>query len=215
MTSSLKKTKQIKDELFDVDVTPQFHFFPPTMNKDEVLSARVPVGTKAALTLLAQRSKKKLPAFLNMLYEAVLESESVKVEPTAVVPGPHKMKRLEYLLPDFLEKPARQRAEQLDFKLAGWVSYMVQAAVMREPVLTNKELEAVRESNRELAAVGRNLNQIARAINEEVASGRKLTASGLLRLQSLQEVNASVAELREKIDQLVIARNRAWGNEQD
>ena len=185
------------------------------MNKDEVLSARVPVGTKAALTLLAQRSKKKLPAFLNMLYEAVLESESVKVEPTVVVPGPHKMKRLEYLLPDFLEKPARQRAEQLDFKLAGWVSYMVQAAVMREPVLTNKELEAVREANRELAAVGRNLNQIARAINEELASGRKLTASGLLRQQSLQEVNASVAQLREKIDQLVISRNRAWGNEQD
>ena len=185
------------------------------MNKDEVLSARVPVGTKAALTVLAQRSEKRLPAFLNMLYQAVLESESVTVEPAAVVPGPHKMKRLEYLLPDFLEKPARQRAEQLDFKLAGWVSYMVQAAVMREPVLTNKELEAVRESNRELAAVGRNLNQIARVINEEVASGRKLTASGLLRLQSLQEVNASVAELREKIDQLVVARNRAWGNEQD
>ena len=185
------------------------------MNKDEVLSARVPVGTKAALTVLAQRMEKKLPAFLNMLYEAVLESESVRVEPAAVVPGSHKMKRLEYLLPDFLEKPARQRAEQLDFKLAGWVSYMVQSAVMREPVLTNRELEAVREANRDLAAVGRNLNQIARAINEEVASGRKLTASGLLRLQKLQEVNDSVVELREKINQLVTARNRAWGNEQD
>ena len=185
------------------------------MNKDEVLSARVPVGTKAALTVLAQRMEKKLPAFLNMLYEAVMESESVRVEPAAVVPGSHKMKRLEYLLPDFLEKPARQRAEQLDFKLAGWVSYMVQSAVMREPVLTNRELEAVREANRELAAVGRNLNQIARAINEEVASGRKLTASGLLRLQKLQEVNDSVVELREKINQLVTARNRAWGNEQD
>ena len=185
------------------------------MNKDEVLSARVPVGTKAALTVLAQRMEKKLPVFLNMLYEAVLESESVRVEPAAVVPGSHKMKRLEYLLPDFLEKPARQRAEQLDFKLAGWVSYMVQSAVMREPVLTNRELEAVREANRELAAVGRNLNQIARAINEEVASGRKLTASGLLRLQKLQEVNDSVVELREKINQLVTARNRAWGNEQD
>lgn len=186
-----------------------------TMSKDEVLSVRVPLGTKAALTVLAERSKKKLPAFLNMLYEAVLESESVRVEPSAVVPGPHKMKRLEYLLPDFLEKPARQRAEQLDFKLAGWVSYMVQSAVMREPVLTNRDLEAVREANRELAAVGRNLNQIARAINEEVASGRKLTTSGLLRLQKLQEVNDSVGELREKIHQLVIARNRAWGNEQD
>lgn len=159
------------------------------MNKDEVLSARVPAGYKGSAYLAGPAQRRSCQLFLNMLYEAVLESESVKVEPTAVVPGPHKMKRLEYLLPDFLEKPARQRAEQLDFKLAGWVSYMVQAAVMREPVLTNKELEAVRESNRELAAVGRNLNQIARAINEEVASGRKLTASGLLRLQSLQEVN--------------------------
>ena len=34
-------------------------------------------------------------------------------------------------------------------------------------------------------------------------------------MQTLQEVNVSVAELREKIDQLVIARNRARENEQD
>lgn len=65
---------------------------------------------------------------------------------------------------------------------AGWTLAVVLAALYKEPVLTDGEVTALRESNRELAAIGRNLNQVARALNIEFRESDKLKREAIERL---------------------------------
>ncbi|MCV0267914.1 MobC family plasmid mobilization relaxosome protein [Pseudomonas aeruginosa] len=46
------------------------------------------------------------------------------------------------------------------------------------PVLTDEEVNTVRESCRQLGAIGRNLNQVARALNIEFRESDKLKQEG-------------------------------------
>ncbi|PMR77774.1 plasmid mobilization relaxosome protein MobC [Billgrantia endophytica] len=63
-----------------------------------------------------------------------------------------------------------------------WLTALVLAELHREPVLTDDEISALRESNRELAAIGRNLNQVARAINIEFRESEKLKQDAIEKL---------------------------------
>jgi len=55
----------------------------------------------------------------------------------------------------------RAKAEGFTSRTA-WLTAVAMANLNREPVLTESEIQALRTSNRELAAIGRNLNQIAK-----------------------------------------------------
>lgn len=63
-----------------------------------------------------------------------------------------------------------------------WATAVLRAALHREPVLTDSEIAALRESNRQLAAIGRNLNQVARALNIEFRESDKLKREAIERL---------------------------------
>ena len=79
---------------------------------------------------------------------------------------------------------------------AGWVVRAVRAALTREPELGAEELRVLGESNRELLAIGRNLNQIARRLNEGQEQQARAVTVGL------------VEELRAAIDRHVAAVHR-------
>lgn len=49
---------------------------------------------------------------------------------------------------------------------AGWIVRVVRSALTREPQFGDHEIEALTQSNFQLLAIGRNLNQIARRLNE-------------------------------------------------
>ena len=59
----------------------------------------------------------------------------------------------------------RKMAKQEGTTGPGWVRKLVRAALFRAPQFSPEEMNALRESNRELAAIGRNLNQIAHHLN--------------------------------------------------
>lgn len=48
-----------------------------------------------------------------------------------------------------------------------WAASVVRAALHHDAVLSDGEVDALREASREIAAIGRNLNQIARALNAD------------------------------------------------
>ena len=96
-------------------------------------------------------------------------------------------------------------------KSAQWVSSLVQSSLMTTPVLTDQEVEVVSWANRELAAVGRNLNQIARSMNRAELIGESFSKDEVLTLEGINQVNASVSKLRDMMLRLVAARHRAWG----
>lgn len=55
-----------------------------------------------------------------------------------------------------------------------WATTLLLSTLKNEPVLTDKEIKELRTSNRQLAAIGRNINQIAKALNMEKDSDQQI-----------------------------------------
>lgn len=85
-----------------------------------------------------------------------------------------------------------------------WISSLVQVNLMQQPVLTDVELLKLEENIRELAALGRNLNQIAKALNAAFHETDRLKLEHLLRLRDAIQAN------RDTINELVRASRGAW-----
>jgi hypothetical protein len=60
-----------------------------------------------------------------------------------------------------------------------WLTNLVMSVLNGDPVLTDVEVNTLRASNRELAAIGRNLNQVARAINIDFREGNQIAVSAI------------------------------------
>lgn len=131
------------------------------------------------------------------------------------LPGDIDPERLEFRLPKFLKDAVRKRAEAEGMKSAQWVAALVQSSLMKTPVLNDSEIEVVSWANRELAAVGRNLNQIARSMNRAELVGENFKKDEVLTLEGIREVDAKIKKLRAMLLRLVAARHRAWGVDND
>lgn len=115
--------------------------------------------------------------------------------------------RLTVRLPAFVREAAAKRAAARSLRVTPWVAALVQSHVAATPVLTEAELQVVEASNRELAAIGRNINQIARALNEAHFETERV------RLDRLAELSEKIESTREAIRGLVRASRNAWGAE--
>lgn len=97
----------------------------------------------------------------------------------------------------------RARAEGYPSRTT-WTTALVLATLYREPVLTDTEITALRESNRELAAIGRNLNQIAKALNIEFRNSDKMTLEAVLALKK------QIDQQREEVAVLLNKNMNRW-----
>lgn len=89
---------------------------------------------------------------------------------------------------------------------AGWTTAVVLAALYREPVFTDAEVAALRESNRELAAIGRNLNQVARALNIEFGESDKL------KQESIEKLAERIGQHKSLVAGLLSRNMNRWGD---
>ncbi|RLV60400.1 plasmid mobilization relaxosome protein MobC [Parashewanella curva] len=64
-----------------------------------------------------------------------------------------------------------------------WASACILSRLHQEPVLSDDEINILRQSNRQLSAIGRNLNQIARVLNIEFRESDKIT-KGMIEMLS-------------------------------
>lgn len=87
---------------------------------------------------------------------------------------------------------------------AYWVA-LARAHVSQEAFFTERELEVLRRSNTELTALGRNINQIAKALNTSLAN------SDMARAKELELVAALVKDNRDYVRGLIRANLAAWG----
>jgi hypothetical protein len=85
-----------------------------------------------------------------------------------------------------------------------WVTAVVKSALHREPVLTDNEVAALRESNRELAAIGRNLNQVARALNIEFRD------SDRLKQETVEKLAERIEQHKDQVAALLSRNMRRW-----
>lgn len=103
------------------------------------------------------------------------------------------------LLPGDIKKmTARAKAEGFPSRTT-WLTNFVLSVLNDDPILTDAEVNTLRASNRELAAIGRNLNQVARAINIDFREGNQITVSAIEALAKRIETHKDVvAELMSK-----------------
>lgn len=109
----------------------------------------------------------------------------------------------------FILKEAAFRAKQRSLSTSSYIAGLVQANVTKTTVFRHKELEAVLEANRQLAAIGRNLNQIARHLND------RYTETDRLKLDHLNDLKKAIESQRSDIYELVKASRRSWGIEDE
>lgn len=98
----------------------------------------------------------------------------------------------------------KKAAAAMGWKRNTWIVALIRSVVFKEPRLTDPEARAVMRGCSELLAIGRNLNQIARAMQTEAGENREITASDLTDLRA--QISAHVSS----VGRLVEAAEQRW-----
>jgi hypothetical protein len=109
-----------------------------------------------------------------------------------------------FKMPRFLTTAAKEKAKAQGMTTSRWIKSLVQSNLIQPPVLIDSAIIAVRESNRELAAIGNNLNQIARRLNETVLK------TDMVRVELIKDVETSIDKVRLSIDELIRVSCNGW-----
>ena len=107
-----------------------------------------------------------------------------------------------------MQKLTTQAVEEGYIYRTSWATACVMANLTRTPVLTEGEIKALRESNRQLAAVGRNLNQIARVLNIDYRYSDKFTR------EMIQVLDAKFEKHKAMVNDLINKSCKRWELEQ-
>jgi hypothetical protein len=174
------------------------------MISNALIAARVPADTKERFTVMAQHHGVSESVLLRRLVDAALI--------TAVPPKEPKVERVEAvgvsgkisvsLRPDDLTL-LRERAACRQMPTGTYVAHLVRAHLRNLSPLPTEELKTLKRSIAEVGAIGRNLNQIARALN----SGEERSGPDAAYMQALLKV---LTGLRDHTKALITANVLSW-----
>lgn len=108
---------------------------------------------------------------------------------------------------DFQRMTARAKADGFPSRTS-WLNRLALTTLNKTPVLTELERNVLRESNRELSAIGRNLNQIARVLNIDFRESDKITK------QAVEDLAGSIERHTEKVAALISKSLNRWGDDE-
>lgn len=108
------------------------------------------------------------------------------------------------LLPHYIKEAAIERAKSKGMRLGRWIAALIQSHILAKPVMVHDEVIALRESSRYLLAIGRNVNQIAKALNENFYETDRV------KMEILKELEAAIQQTDDRIDELVRTSQKAW-----
>lgn len=117
-----------------------------------------------------------------------------------------KMRQVTLRFPRFILEAAQDRAALKGMKPARWMAALVQSHLDLEPVMTEKEVQLLRGMNRELSAIGRNINQIAKGLNSAVGDIER----GRVSLEGLEKVIPAISLSRKLISALIRKSQQSW-----
>lgn len=142
------------------------------MTADQFIAARVSSETKARLRALAQRQQLSESALLKRLVDLVLNS-ATDVVPASAPSADRVIRRtrLYVRLTAHDRRLIEERAAARCLRPATYASNVLSAHLSGVSPIPDAELRALRQVTRELAAIGRNLNQIAHAVHQGRTAG--------------------------------------------
>jgi len=96
-------------------------------------------------------------------------------------------------------------AEDRECSVQFWIVSLVRAALTRGVAVGGKELQALGQSNYQLMAIGRNLNQIVRQINADPARNLHHVTFSMI-----EKLNSKLDEHRKLVHGVVNANSHRW-----
>ncbi len=165
-----------------------------------VMTLRTSPETKAAFEALAASRGKSVSGLLDEIMNTLVVQNPVAAAKEAGDNSPSE--RITLRLRPGDRELLNARAAQRGMKAASYGAMLVRAHVRGRAPLPIGELNALKVAVGELSAIGRNLNQFARAANSRESSGS-------LR-DTLRQVQEQVAEVRESVAALVRENLMSW-----
>ncbi len=137
------------------------------MAAEAFIQCRVPQATKAALRAAAERQQLTESALLKRMLELVLHSVAAEgIGDATAADRPARQSRLYVRLTAGDRQLLQARSAARCLAPATYVSILLRSHLRALTPLPEAELRAVRQATRELAAIGRNLNQIAQSTRQ-------------------------------------------------
>ena len=169
-----------------------------------LIACRVTSETKARVRRLAERDGITESTLLRQLLDVVLRTTGLDDPPTMTVPDKvNRDARLNVRLEPEDWRLLRERARARGMASATYLSYLARCHLRGAAPLPKAEYTLLKQSVEQLAALGRNLNQIARAMNQ---SDRPANP-GRAEVAAMLKVSES---LRDHFKGLLDANDRSW-----
>jgi len=169
------------------------------------IRAQLDSASKAAFRMAATKQGTSETRLLQLLIGAFLRSNPGDGTPPA--PSEIKNDRFTFRLSARMKDDLTRRAQEQGMSPGAYLTAMSRAHLSKKAYFTERELEVLRQSNNELTAIGRNINQIARALN------RSIDNAHLTKSKELQQVVSLVKANRDLVRNLMIANLSGWGVE--
>lgn len=181
---------------------------------EKFLKVSVDEALKADVTRLAKMRGQTEAKFLRSLVLAEVNKNRNSTDAEIKPAGKIDTHQMTLRMPHFMLDGIKARASAKCMSLSRFVSSLIQTHLLRAPVMTNQELAVLAESNRELIATGRNLNQIAHALNAA------LRREGVIPFDNINPaivglVRSEVLENRRLIRALTRASLNSWEDADD
>ena len=173
------------------------------MAADAFIQCRVTAETKALIQALADRERITESVLVRQLLEVVLRTSAVGGTPLLdEKPTPNRDVRLYVRLDPSDRLLLKERAAARGVPSATYVAALVRSHLRRVTPLMKEERQSLDRVVGELTAVGRNLNQMARALN----SGQ----SAATRRDDVQAMLRVCGALRDHVKALLAANEKNW-----
>jgi len=174
-----------------------------------LIACRVTSETKARVRRLAERDGITESTLLRQLLDGVLRTAGLDDPSTMTVPDKvNRDARVTVRLEPEDWRLLRERARARGIASATYLSYVARRHLRGAAPLPKAEYTLLKQSVEQLAALGRNLNQIARAMNrsDRPAGPGRAEVAAMLKLSE---------SLREHFTGLLDANDRSWGTGYD
>lgn len=142
----------------------------------------------------------------SIVIDAIIKKPLVESAQPDLKPDPDRTEpeRITVRMPGFLMDAAKEKGREKGMAPSRWIAALVQSNLARQPVMADQELLALKANIRELTAIGRNINQMARALNESRSNMDKVKLDTLALLDDTLKTNVSL------IRDLVRASQQVW-----
>lgn len=173
------------------------------MAADAFINCRVGTDMKALIRLLADRQGITESRLVKNMLDAMLRNADLPRAPAPPAERFHRDSRVYVRLTPEDLRLLTERASARCLPAATYVSLWLRSHLRGLNPLPKAEYAALKESVSELAAIGRNLNQIARVMNQ----GGEAQLPGQSEVAAMLEV---AVELRDEVKALLCANARSW-----